>query len=391
MPKSHTILPAWPHVPRPTLAAQFLQPATEFGVRALTLFAPRGIGKTEFLQRDLIPFAQEQGFVCIYVDLWEASEGPAIALARAFERRDWDQDDAAPARRLAARAKAMLTPRIKSAKAELSMLGHSATFEAEFGEGRMQSNDVDHVVKAFAALLRRAKRRPVLLVVDEAQTLANPRFEPMVKTLRSLFQSHDEQVIRLFTGSSRMGLDRMFRRSRAPLFGQGGTMQAFPALDRAFVQQICRWFSARTGGADLGDAAAHQGFEKLHRSARLFRSAVESVLMGRSTNILSACEAAQFSLLDDATLRAKLADLSALQHEVLTMVWRQGSELYTVHSLKRLSKTLRVPVDLPQVQSALQRLERMELIYRAGHGEYRIELPELELAMEAIATQSDKK
>ena len=73
------------------------------------------------------------------------------------------------------------------------------------------------------------------------------------------------------------------------------------------------------------------------------------------------------------------------------MVWRQGSELYTVHSLKRLSKTLRVPVDLPQVQSALQRLERMELIYRAGHGEYRIELPELELAMEAIATQSDKK
>jgi hypothetical protein len=42
------------------------------------------------------------------------------------------------------------------------------------------------------------------------------------------------------------------------------------------------------------------------------------------------------------------------------------------------------------VQSALQRLERMELIYRIAHGEYRIELPELELVLEDLSDLTGK-
>jgi Fe2+ or Zn2+ uptake regulation protein len=80
--------------------------------------------------------------------------------------------------------------------------------------------------------------------------------------------------------------------------------------------------------------------------------------------------------------------LTSLQRAVLQIVWRQGSDLYAVNTVKQLSKTIGERTDMTNVQSALQRLERMELIYRIGHGEYRIELPELELALEELADQS---
>lgn len=390
MPRKRSPLPEWPYVPRPALARQFLQPATSFGVRALTLFAARGIGKTEFLKRDLIPYARDQGFACVYADAWEVSEGPGLAIARALELGD-SAVRSGPAR-LADRARTLFGNRLKGAKAEVNLLGHKATLEAQFSDGGSRSDaqkDAERLLKAFEALLRKTKRQPILLVIDEAQTLAMPRFEPLVKTLRATFQSYDQRIVRLFTGSSRIGLERMFRRTRAPLFGQGGTMNAFPPLDRAFVQHICAWFAERTGGANLDESAAWRGFEGLHRSARLFRAAVEAVLIGRAGDITGACEAAQLDLLDDAVLRAKIERLTPLQREVLRIVWRQGAELYAATTLKELGKRLRATVALPQVQSALQRLERMELIYRAGHGEYCIELPELERAIEAVETGQD--
>jgi predicted transcriptional regulator len=379
-------------VARPALAQRYLQPAAEFGVRSLTLFAARGIGKTEFLKRDLIPLARERDFACVYADVWEMSEGPSIAIARALEQWNKQEEARGTAERLAERARALLGTPITHARGEIDLLGHKASVEANFESARPRAGeqDTERLISAFRAFLKKVRRKPVLLVIDEAQTLSSPRFEPLVKTLRAIFEAHDEQIVRMYTGSSRMGLDRMFRRSHAPLFGQGGTMGAFPPLDRDFIRQICDWFSQRTGGADLGEKAAWQGFQRLQHSARLFRSAVESVLIGQSTHIEAACERVRFDLLDDERLKGKLAALSPLQWDVLHSVWRHGTDLYSAVNLKRLTQKIGEEVDMAKVQSALQRLERMELIYRIAHGEYRIELPELELVLEDLSDLTAK-
>lgn len=377
MPKSS--LPTWPHVPREALAQRYLAPVLQFGVRALTLFAGRGIGKTAFILADLIPYARQHNFMCVYVDLWESPDAPALAIAQALEvaaTRGHSGSTSA-----LTRTARRLMP--SEAGAELDLLGHSAKLKFAFkSKPESELAAGERLQGAFRKLIGVAGKRQILLVLDEAQTLASPRHEALVKALRACFQRYDAQLVRVFTGSSRMGLDRMFRRSRAALFGQGGNVESFPPLGKDFVQSIATWFAQRTGGAQLDERAAWDGFEKLHYSARLFRAAVEAVLVGRAANITAACQSVAHSLVDDQELKTALAKLTELQWAILRLVWQHGKDLFGASTLCGLSKRLGRVIEPAHVQTALQRLERLEFIYRLEHGVYRIELPELELILE---------
>lgn len=378
----------WPHVPRPALAAQYLAPVLEFGVRALTLFAGRGIGKTAFILQDLIPLAQSRGFLCVYVDLWECSEGPAAGIALALEAATV-RGKSTKIAALSRTARRLLPMSVSEAGADIQMLGQKASLKFGFkSDERNKAQQGERLIVAFERLMQVAGKRQVLLVLDEAQTLASPSHEALIKALRAAFQRYDAQLVRVFTGSSRMGLERMFRRSRTPLFGQGGNVETFPPLGTGFVAEIAAWFAQRTGGAELGERAASAGFAKLRHSARLFRSAVESVLVGRSPNITLACHHVMNDLVEDHELKTRLAGLTGLQWAVLRLVWAQGTDLFSAGTLARLGNQLAVTVEAAHIQTALKRLERLELIYRLEHGEYRIELAELELLLENFDAKS---
>ena len=383
-----TPLPTWPHVPRHRLAQQYLAPVLEFGVRAITLFGGRGIGKTAFICKDLIPLAQQRGFLCVYVDLWECPEGPAIGIARALETAAI-QDKSTKTGALARTAKRLLPASLSDVSTDVEFMGQKAALKLGFkSNDRSPPVDGARLLGSFESLVKTAGKRQILLVLDEAQTLASPSHEALVKALRACFQRYDAQIVRVFTGSSRMGLERMFRRSRAPLFGQGGNVETFPPLGKEFVTEIVTWFAQRTGGAELGEQAAGAGFAKLRYSARLFRAAVETLLIGRASTITVACHRVMHDLVEDHELKSRLGTLTDLQWAVLKVVWQQGTDLFGARTLTRISKQLGRQVDPAQIQTALKRLERLELIYRLEHGEYRIELSELELILENIVGEA---
>jgi hypothetical protein len=56
-------------------------------ISAQALFAPRRMGKSEFLEQDLIPAAQKSGLLTAYLNLWDAREHPRGALISALARR----------------------------------------------------------------------------------------------------------------------------------------------------------------------------------------------------------------------------------------------------------------------------------------------------------------
>src|ERR1700738_3211124 len=73
------------HFARPELAQKYLQ-TFEIGlISAQALFAPRRMGKSEFLEQDLIPAAQKSGLLTAYLNLWDA-EHPRGALIGALAR-----------------------------------------------------------------------------------------------------------------------------------------------------------------------------------------------------------------------------------------------------------------------------------------------------------------
>ena len=78
MTRASTPADPW-HYPRPELAAKYLQVFDVGLSSARALFAKRRMGKSEFLEQDLIPAARDAGYLTVYLNLWDARSQPAPA------------------------------------------------------------------------------------------------------------------------------------------------------------------------------------------------------------------------------------------------------------------------------------------------------------------------
>src|SRR5450432_171251 len=85
MPRVTTPADPW-HYPRPELAAKYLQVFDVGLSSARALFAKRRMGKSEFLEQDLIPAARDAGYLTVYLNLWDARSQPAAAFLAALTR-----------------------------------------------------------------------------------------------------------------------------------------------------------------------------------------------------------------------------------------------------------------------------------------------------------------
>jgi len=74
------------HFARPELAKRHLQLFDTGFVCAQALFAPRRMGKSEFLEMDLIPAALRAGYRTAYLNMWDERENPRRALCQAVSR-----------------------------------------------------------------------------------------------------------------------------------------------------------------------------------------------------------------------------------------------------------------------------------------------------------------
>jgi hypothetical protein len=75
------------HFGRPLLAKQYLGEFDLGLISARALFAKRRMGKSTFLERDLIPAAKQAGYMTPYLNLWTATNTPAQALVRVVSRQ----------------------------------------------------------------------------------------------------------------------------------------------------------------------------------------------------------------------------------------------------------------------------------------------------------------
>ena len=76
------------HYPRPKLAEKYLKVFDIGLIAAQGLFAKRRMGKSEFLEKDLLPAAQEHGYLTAYVNLWDARKHPRIIRKLRALRRE---------------------------------------------------------------------------------------------------------------------------------------------------------------------------------------------------------------------------------------------------------------------------------------------------------------
>ena len=350
------------HFARPELAQKYLQTFRVGLISAQALFAPRRMGKSEFLEQDLIPAAQKSGLLTAYLNLWDAREHPRGALVSTLAR-------ARTSRGLSALMKKLRAP-LKKVKASGKISG--------LAEGSLEAEMADDPSVAGAALselLRGFDRadRPLLLILDEAQVLASPAHSDLAHSLRAGLDIRKQTIKVVFAGSSESSLRRMFGRATEPFYNWA-PIEPFERLGAEFVTAMTQKIN-QLSRYPLSEREALRAFEALKRTPEFFRRYLQRYLAYAELGPRAALDDTRAHVFNDSDYRTTWARLLPADKAVLRALAQGVNDLHSLPARNRLGEELGLgkaaPLDTPK--NALRRLQKDELVVKLEYGQYHIQ------------------
>jgi len=355
--ETNTIDP-W-HFGRPELAAAYLN-AFALGLTAARgLFARRRMGKTEFLCKDLLPAAVDKGYLVAYTNLWDTStpdRAVVAALAQALEPRG-----------LRAALTAIGRP-VKTLKAGAKLPGGvEGSIEAELSQAEADTaTTLREVLRQFDR-----EKKPLLLVIDEAQVLARQEHSVFASALRAALDIRKDRIKVVFAGSSETTLRDMFARSSEPFYNWA-PLEPFPLLGDEFVAFTVE-LTNRLARNTLTLADGKRAFEALHRTPEFFKRFIERFMLYQPEGVDAALEYTKRTVFSDEHFLKQWSASHPADRAVLAMVASGDSDLHSEAGLRRLSAVLGTAASRSTVSHALRRLQGENLVTRLERGRYRIE------------------
>lgn len=350
------------HYPRPALAEKYLKIFDIGLIAAQGLFAKRRMGKSEFLEQDLLPAARAQGYLTAYVNLWDARRHPAPALVAALTL-------AIEPKGMAKLLKTLNTP-LKRVKASAKVSGLAeGTLEAELADDpKITGPRLSQLLRSFN---KPGKR--LLLVLDEAQVLADPRHTDLAHSLRAGLDSRKENIKVVFAGSSEPTLRRMFGRSSEPFYNWA-PLEPFDLLGPEFVKAMVAKVKRLSRFAlPLSEALA--AYEALNATPEFFRRYLNRYLTHAELGSAAALQDTLDHVLSDANFLPVFARLLPADQAVLKLLANGESDLFSEVARRRLGAALGAgqPVTKSTSQNALKRLQEADLIVKLEHGQYQLQ------------------
>ncbi len=322
------------HFPRAELAEKVMDRFKIGATTALTLFAPRRMGKTEFVNKDLLPLAEEQGYITAYVNFWDRKQSPADSLIVGLTK----------------------------ATASLTL------------EDKGEADKLEVIQQLFDLLLKDG--RQLLLALDEVQHLAtDKKFEPIVYALRGIIDPNRDQIRVLYTGSSRGGLRKLFARRNAALFSSSQQID-LPTFGRGYLEFTADVFNQATGRAlNINECA--KAFRTVKKVPYDFRGVIDMLITHGGTDIAGVAELYLADNSQEDTYRVSWDSLKPMDKLVLQyIIMRGGVGIYTVEARSHLAEQLGLDVlDTAPVQNAVNRLRRDGHIASVAQGQYEMEDP----------------
>ncbi|HEV2444055.1 MAG TPA: hypothetical protein VGT07_16145 [Steroidobacteraceae bacterium] len=244
------------------------------------------------------------------------------------------------------------------------------SLEAELEHDMAQRNSpLSTMIRGFN---HRGKR--LLLVLDEAQVLAERGHADLAHALRASLDSRKQSIKVVFAGSSEATLRRMFGRQRAPFYNWA-PLEPFQLLDADFVRGMTRMVN-RLSRYTLEESEAFAAFDVLKRTPEFFRRYLDRYLAYAHLGSAAALEHTRAHVFNDENFARTWGQLRPPDREVLKLIAAgESTDLFSERTRKRLSRALRLPklVSPRAMQGFLQRLEREELVIRVERGEYALQ------------------
>lgn len=343
------------HFARPALAEHYLGNLFDHGLPRLALFGRRRIGKSAFLQHDLMPAARAKGVQALYCSFWENLEQPQQAWIRMLD---------------GALAGKTWQPRLRMG-IQSGVLDLSAEVARAERPQAAQAGELAQAVERFEAWQAQRKGRPALLLLDEIQHLATAsQFASFAATLRTVLDMAGPGLRVLFTGSSHLDLQRLFDEQRAPFFNFAAKAD-FPVLDSDFL----RFLQARhqqITGLQLPLAPLEHIFTATACNAQLISGLVQKLVLLRSDDWETVWREQQDELLGDAGWCERQWAQLAPSDRTVYLQLLAGAELFSEASLALYAQQ---GFSRGTAQQAIKRLLGRGLLLRTGHGRYERAMP----------------
>ncbi|MBA3537367.1 MAG: hypothetical protein H0T84_12295, partial [Tatlockia sp.] len=311
------------HFSRAELAQQVLG-MFEAGISsALVFFAPRRMGKTEFLRKDILPLAEKKGWKTFYFSFLDIGERVQEEFTGALGNF---------AKSIGAISnKNSILSRVKQIGGEAV----GVKVNMEFNESRYVSD----MKTIFPCLAGKGK---ILLLMDEVQVLSKKNTnDQFIAGLRTILDINKDLIKVIFTGSSREGLRRMFSQASAPFFHFGQNLP-FSDLGREFTDHLSDIFKKVTK-RDTDKNSLWENFLKMDKVPQLVRSLVERLALNPNLKILEAKEQLLVDIFSDRAFVEIWKSSSKLEQLLLKEIASGAEGIFSEKQRIIFAKNLGVP------------------------------------------------
>lgn len=350
------------HFARTDLAEQVLDRFNVGATTALTLFAPRRMGKTEFLLDDLLPMAGDQrDYLTVYVNFWDRMNDPVDSMIIGLQK-------AGNQARFKDKAKGWFG-KFRSGGIDTPI--GSVSLEMA---GADPAQKLDAVQEMFDALI--ADGRRVLLALDEVQHLATSQaFEPLVYALRGMIDSNRQRVRAIYTGSSRSGLTKLFNRRNAPLFSSSQQID-LPEFGHAYLEHMASAFTEATGRT-LNINECQTAFKMVKKVPFDYRQVIDQLILKGGINIRAATQEYLEQNNQEEEYLATWTKMKPVDQAVMHWVISGNTQgMYSQEARTFIAEELGMDeIDVPTIQNAVNRLRKKTLLAPIAQGRYEMEDP----------------
>jgi hypothetical protein len=348
------------HFARPALARRYIDTFEVGLISAQALFAPRRMGKSEFLEQDLIPAAREAKYLTAYLNLWEAREQPRLALIGSLST-------ARTARTASALLKMLKSP-LKKVKASAKLGPVEGSVEADLKDEKAAGQALTELLRSFDR-----PSRKLLLILDEAQVLASSTHSELTHSLRAALDTRKQHIKVVFAGSSENSLRRMFGRPTEPFYNWA-PIEPFERLGAPFVDAMTRKVN-QLSRYRLSEREALKAFDALKRTPEFFRRFLQRYLAYAELGSKDALDDTIGHVFSDSGYQTIWDRLLPADRATLRALTQGVRDLHSISARTQLALDLGLgkPAPLDTPRHALRRLQREELVTRLAHGHYQIQ------------------
>jgi hypothetical protein len=352
------------HFARPVLANSYLSMFDIGLTSARGLFARRRMGKTQFLNHDLLPAAKEKSYLTAYANLWSNKNEPGQALIAALHSSMVPHG--------IRKAMQSINRPIKKLKGAGKLAGiGEASFEADLDSKK--SIPMTQLQQVLVDFDKQKKR--LLLVVDEAQVLAQEEHSAFAHALRSALDIRKDRIKIIFAGSAETTLRGMFGRPSEPFYNWA-VLEPFPLLGDAFVEGMV----AKANHITKYPLTVEQGkgaFKELNDTPEFFRSFLDAYLSDPLNGAQQALIRVKEQHLGNEKYDLQWQALLPADKALLKLLANGVVDLHSEASLVAIGRNLGLEgkVTKNSPLNSLRRLTARNVVTKIEHGRYQYEDP----------------